>query len=103
MKLKDKIIHCLKKYPEARNSDIRLTNSVWIEFNYSKIKIIDGRPYIALADLYDVPTQESVKRVRAELNSNGLYLPTSEEVLKQRRLLEVVYKEKYSPSNPAIY
>lgn len=101
MDLKSKILHCLEKYPETRNSDIKLTNAVWYEFHNDKIKRIDDKNYVALTDLYDLPTQESIKRTRAKLNSEGKYMPTSQEVLENRRLLEKKYREEYSPSNPS--
>jgi len=101
MNLKHKAIYCLSKYPETRNSDIKLTNAIWFEFHSNKIKRIDNRNYVALIDLYDLPREDNIKRVRAKLNSEGKYLPTEKEVLKQRRLLEKQYREEYSPSNPS--
>ena len=100
--LKEKIKYCLQKYPETRNSDVKLTNSIWVEY-YNKYLIRDecGNLAVKLIDLYELPTQESVKRIRAKLNEQGFYLPTSEEVLKQRRLLEKKYRLEYSPSNPS--
>ena len=98
--LKKKIEYCLQKYPETRNSDIKLTNSIWVEYYGDKLIKINDRLLVHLTDLYELPTQESVKRIRAKLNEQGLYLPTSEEVLKQRRLLEKKYRLEYSPSNP---
>ena len=99
--LKSKIEFCLNKYPDTRNSDIKLTNSIWVEYYGSKLVRINGRLLVHLTDLYELPTQESVKRIRAKLNEQGFYLPTSEEVLKQRRLLEKKYRLEYSPSNPS--
>jgi hypothetical protein len=99
--LKKKIKYCLQKYPETRNSDIKLTNSIWVEYYGDKLIKINDRLLVHLTDLYELPTQESVKRIRAKLNEQGLYLPTSEEVLKQRRLLEKKYRLEYSPSNPS--
>jgi len=101
--LKQKVEHCLTKYPETRNSDIKLTNSIWVEYYSKYLKRDDkGNLMVRLLDLYELPTQESVKRVRAELNSNKKYLPTDKNVLKQRRLLEKEYRYKYSPSNPSM-
>jgi len=99
--LKEKIEYCLQKYPETRNSDIKLTNSIWVEYYGDKLIKINDRLLVHLTDLYELPTQESVKRIRAKLNEQGFYLPTSEEVLKQRRLLEKKYRLEYSPSNPS--
>jgi hypothetical protein len=41
-----------------------------------------------------------IKRTRALLNSEGLYLPTDEKILKQRKLLEIEKRIEFSPSNP---
>lgn len=101
--LKKKIEMCLNKYPEARNSDITLTEKVWWEFHHSKIKEIDGESYVKIKDLYDLPREDNIKRLRAKLNSEGKYMPTSPEVLKRRRLLEQQWHEEMSPSNPSNY
>lgn len=102
MQLREKIIKCLEKYPDTSNSDIKLTSTVWYEFHNHKLsRDSDGDLTVKLKNLYDLPTQESVKRERAKLNEKGLYLPTSPKVLKQRRLLEKQYRLKYSPSNPS--
>ena len=102
MNLKQKVMYCLQKYPETRNSDIKLTNSIWYEFHNNKIKRIDDKNYVALTDLYDLPREDNVKRVRAKIqNEEGKYLPTEEEVLKQRKILEKRWREEYSPSNPS--
>jgi hypothetical protein len=99
--LKYKIEHCLKKYPDTRNSDVKLTNAVWIEFHNNKIKLIDGKNYVALMDLYDMPRQDDVKRLRAKIqNEENKYLPTSLEVVKQRKINEEKWRNYMSPSNP---
>ena len=102
MDLKSKILHCLEKYPETRNSDIKLTNAVWYEFHNDKIKNFEGRNYVALQDLYDLPREDNIKRTRAKIqNEEGKYLPTEEKILKQRKILEQKYRQEYSPSNPS--
>jgi len=101
MTLKDKIIHCLNKYPDTRNSDIRLTNAVWYEYHNSKlIRLDNGELAVKLVDLYELPREDMIKRTRALLNSEGLYLPTDEKILKQRKLLEIEKRIEFSPSNP---
>jgi hypothetical protein len=101
MTLKEKIIHCLNKYPDTRNSDIRLTNAVWYEFHHSKlIRLDNGELAVKLVDLYELPREDMIKRTRALLNSEGLYLPTDEKILKQRKLLEIEKRIEFSPSNP---
>ena len=102
MKLQDKIIHCLRKHPATRNSDIKLTNAIWYEFHYDKIIRLDsGKLAVKLEDLYELPREDHVKRLRARLNSKGLYMPTDKKVLKARKLLETEWHNEMSPSNPS--
>lgn len=75
--LKRQVHTCLAQYPEARNSDITLTILVWQRY-YSVEQSID------LKSLYYLPTQESIKRVRAQFNQHGQYLPTDPKVAKAR-------------------
>jgi hypothetical protein len=104
MKLEYKIIHCLKKYPETRNSDILLTRAVWYEFHNSKIFEHNGKTAIYTEDLMELPREDHVKRIRAKIQNdkaNPRYLPTTEEVLKKRKILEKHWHLAMSPSNPA--
>ena len=100
MTLKEMVEHCLKTYPDTRNSDIKLTNQIWVVYYLDKIKIMDDGYYVKLLDLYDLPREDNVKRIRATFqNDRGLYLPTDPKVLKQRRLLESQWREElgYKP------
>lgn len=102
--LKDKILFCLEKYPSSRNSDIELTTKVWYEFHNSKIKVFDDEQYVKLKDLYDLPREDDVKRVRAKIQNdkfNPRFLPTDEKIINARRQRELKYREVFSPSNPA--
>lgn len=98
--LKAKIEYCLNKYPDTRNSDTKLTNAVWLEF-YNDFLIIapDGTASIRLLDLYQLPTQDDIKRWRAKFNSKGKYLPTSLEVFKKRKINEELWRSMlgYNP------
>lgn len=77
-KLKDQIEYCLINYPETRNSDIELTICVWTKYYQVGVTI-------RLAQLYDLPSQDSVKRIRANFqNVDHKYLPTSEMVALER-------------------
>ena len=85
--LKKQVEMVLKSYPETRNSDIALTIRVWKMF-------YDVRDQIFLNQLYDLPNQDNVKRVRAKFNSEGKYYPTSLEVAKKRKLNEVIWRRE---------
>ena len=62
-RLKDKVEWCLKNYVWTRNCEIELLWCVWQEF-YE----VDTM-YISKADMKKMPTQESIKRLRAKFNS----------------------------------
>lgn len=108
--LKNKVEYCLENYPDTRNSDIKLTNCIWIQyFNQKLFKVVETREFniekatyaVKLIDLYDLPKEDTVKRIRAKFNSEGKYLPTDPEVIKQRKLNEIEWHEEMSPSNPS--
>lgn len=95
-KLKEKVKFCLEKYPETRDSDITLTIKIWETYNYNKLlkREADGKTYVALDSLYDLPREDNIKRIRANFQTKGLYLPTSLEVAKQRRInMDIWHKE----------
>lgn len=105
--LKTKIEYCLKKYPATRNSDITLTNSIWYEFYNNKLVKEDCNGkidyFVRLKDLYDMPKQDDVKRIRAKIqNKENRYLPTSEKVAKQRRINEHTWRAYMGYDNPAM-
>ena len=98
--LKEKVKHCLEIDAESRNSDIRLTNKIWLEYYPEKIvSLPDGSVAVRLRDLHDLPREDDVKRVRALFNSKGKYLPTSLEVAKQRKINEELWRSQlgYNP------
>lgn len=99
--LKEKVEYCLEKHPDTRNSDIRLTNSIWVEYYSDKLLKDDkGRYMVRLLDLYDLPTEDHVKRIRAVIqNDEHKFLPTDEKVRRQRKIAEETWRE-YLGYNP---
>lgn len=102
--LKQKILWILSEDEASRNSDIRLTQMIWYKFHNSKlVKLDDGTQAVRLRDLFDLPREDNIKRVRAKIqNEEGKFLPTSEEVMKQRKINEWKWRDQMSPSNPAM-
>jgi hypothetical protein len=102
--LKQKILWILSEDEQSRNSDIRLTQMIWYKFYNSKIiNLDDGTKAVRLRDLFDLPREDNIKRVRAKIqNEEGKFLPTSAEVRKQRKIKEWKWREQMSPSNPAM-
>lgn len=82
--------HCLKHFPETRNSDLTLLHQIWREYYPQRIKVgQSGKEGVWLSDMFDLPREDAVKRIRAKFqNDFGKYLPTSWEVAKQRKINE---------------
>lgn len=100
--LKDKVSYCLTKHQDCRNSDKKLINAIYYEYyNEKLITSIDGKLAVRLMDLYDLPNPAHIIRWRQKLNEEGKFLPTSEEVIRQRGLLEKTWHNEMSPSNPS--
>ena len=93
LKLKDKILYCLERYPETRNSDIKLTNAVWYTYYEKYLIKVDDQLAVKLTDLYELPREDDVKRIRAKIqNDENKFLPTDEAVRKQRRINETKWR-----------
>ena len=93
--LKEKVRYCLENFPETRNSDIKLTNALWIHFYPDKItRNEQNNALVRLLDLYTLPSQDNIKRWRAKFNQNGEFLPSDIEVINRRsRNAEVWHEE----------
>jgi hypothetical protein len=84
--LLDQVEFVLATYPETRNSDITLTLQLW-EVYYPQFLHKDngGATIINARDLFDLPREDNIKRVRAKFqNEQQKYLPTSIDVLINR-------------------
>ena len=93
--LQKQVDYCLKNFPKTRNSDIELTLAIWKHYYPSRIVYSKtGVSLIRLRDLFDLPREDNVKRIRAKIqNELGKYLPTSLEVAKQRKIAETEWRE----------
>jgi hypothetical protein len=101
LKLKDQVEVILKDYPASRDSDITLTIALWKKFYSAHIKTTqDGSFGILLQSLYALPSQESVKRLRALIqNDEHRLLPTDSRVRKQRRIKEEEWRMWVNQNN----
>lgn len=87
--VKEMVEACLRNIPETRNSDITLMIEIWRRYYPQRIKKgTTGEEGIWLKDLYDLPREDNIKRVRATFNSEGKYFPTDWEVAKGRGIKE---------------
>lgn len=79
--LHEQVLDILEQYPDTRNSDITLMIELWRKYYPQRIQ--DDR--FKLTDLYDLPREDNIKRVRAKIqNDLHRFLPTSEEVAIKR-------------------
>lgn len=83
----EQVEYILSNYEHTRENDKVLTVTVWRIF-YKVSHTITVEMY-----LKDLPTGDIIKRIRAKLNSKGLYLPKDPEVCRARKILEDVYTE----------
>lgn len=101
--LKKQIERCLQDFPETANSDIALTIKVWQVYydKYIMTSSKTGKQAILLDNLFFLPREDNIKRIRAKFNSKGLYLPTSREVARKRKINEDLWLEfmGYPPRN----
>ena len=86
MTLKKQVEKILKNHPETRNSDITLMIAVWQNF-------YNIGPSIRTDQLYDLPREDNIKRIRAQFNARGLYRPTDIKIVRARGLNEDKWRE----------
>ena len=116
-KLQEKIEDILDQHPEARNSDRKLQALLWYKYyphllvkQHTSVDLfngttqylapvlvteINGTPVVS-DEFMELPLGETVKRHRAHIqNTLKMYLPTSLEVAKTRRIKEADVREYY--------
>lgn len=90
--LKRKFRTVLTEEPNTRNSDKELTIRVWKRFYLG-----EKAEGITFDQLYDLPSEDQIKRVRARIqNDEQDLLPTDPEVAKKRRIYEEFWKSAMS-------
>lgn len=86
---RDMVEKILRNVPESRNSDITLLIEIWKRYYPHKLKKgASGEEGVWLKDLYDLPREDGVKRIRATFNHEGKYFPTDWKVAKGRGIKE---------------
>lgn len=83
MNLVEKVEKILETYPNTRDSDTKLTIMVWWQNNQNKLKIVEGIQYVALKDILDMESAESIGRARRKIQEEGRWL-SSEQVALER-------------------
>jgi len=104
MKTLDKQVrYCLETWPETRNDDIKLTQYLWYNFYKSKVHLDDnGKGYIYMHDLFELPREDNIKRVRAKIqNEEHKFLPTDFAVMEKRKDASKTWREYLGYDLPA--
>ena len=96
--LKDRVDFILETIPPTRNSDKLLTIHVWQKFHSDLLDVShDGqrkRVMIPIEKVMDLPSQDGIKRVRADIqNVEKRFPPTDPEIAKERGWLEDEWKK----------
>lgn len=89
-KVKDQVYNILEEHPETRNDDRLLLLAYWSKINGIKIPAETAMLFAQYAT-----SPESITRVRRKIQSQGLFPPTEEDVIKQRRQREQDMREHY--------
>lgn len=83
--LEKQIRHIMATDEKSRNSDIRLTQMIWWNYYKSSLLNHDGKIYVNMADLYNLPREDNIKRIRAKIqNDLKEFLPTDPAIAKKR-------------------
>lgn len=94
--LESKVEYVLQNYPTTRNSDIELTIKIWAVYH-------NVGSSIAVRDLFSLPREDSIKRIRARIQNDQLkYLPTSEAVTRKRKMNIQVWRQRLGYTSPVM-
>ena len=97
--LEEKILYVLKKHKDTRNDDATLTFFIIWEYSRKDVMQYEGKTWIS-SEALRWCREDHVKRVSAVVqNEKGLFLPTTEEVRKQRKINEERWRD-YLGKNP---
>ena len=89
----ERVEYWLRNVPETRDSDTLLTMKVWAndfpsDLNLFVRAVERGMFEEAVLFLRELPSQDNIKRIRAQFNHDGKYYPTSWTVAKKRGIEE---------------
>lgn len=101
--LKGMVEEILRDIPATRDNDIKLMIEVWRRFYPEKFNWNDkGETYIFLIDLYTLPREDNVKRIRALFQNDPerpMYPPTSLAVALERGMEETAWRRALGYAN----
>lgn len=92
--LKNQVEFILTTIPATRNSDITLTIELWKYYYKASILERNGEYYIGLKQLFDLPREDNIKRIRAQIqNEDRRLLPTDLNILIERARASKEWKD----------
>lgn len=91
--LKDKTEHCLQKWEECRNNDRYLVAAVIATFYSSYTFDFEGNKCLRLKDLLEIPSSDSITRIRRKFQEEGQYVARS-AVQQARDVREAEMRQK---------
>lgn len=83
-KIKVQVEEVLERNPKARNSDKELAILVWKTFYPNLVQVRDGGSMIFLADLYELPSYDTISRWRRKFQEENRFPPTDEKIAIER-------------------
>jgi len=86
--VKERVEWLLKNYPETRNDD-RYLIILYLRYFTPMRRYLDFVPYKVIKDL---PSFETIRRVRQLIQEKGKYLPTNPEVMRRRGRMMEAYR-----------
>ena len=101
--LKAKVKYVLEKYPDARNSDKKMINAIWVEFYKDFLFRNENNEWcVKLLELYKMPNGDELCRIRRKIqNVDKEFLPTDPETIKHRKTKEEDWR-KFLGYNPEL-
>lgn len=101
--LRNQVLEVLREDKQSRNSDTRLYQMILYKFHNSLLfKDKNDKWSITLANLAEAPSRYDIQRYRTAIqNVKKLYPPTSEEVLRKRRINQELWHNEFQNSNPS--
>ena len=90
-RVKQNVLHILEHHPETRNDDKLLMLKYWELFD--ELSFDETFPTVFAAR---ATNPESIRRARQSIQESGLYLPTTEEIRKRRRILQEEMRQYYA-------
>lgn len=90
--LRKQVETVMRENPKTRDDDKLLTVAVWMKYYLPPYRTV-----VNLTEIMELPSQASIKRVRAKIqNVAKEYLPTTAEVAKIRKISEEAWIEAMS-------